>query len=106
MPLEQERGALLRQESKGFTGYPLSRAGRKTRAEKFFGATAIKNVLGRCLPRGLAKQVSESAILEYRVERNRTPERVRTRAREAVRRCPAQSERRRALSRERFLPRE
>lgn len=39
-----------RQESKGNSGYPLSRVGRISRVEKFYCATAQENVLDRFLP--------------------------------------------------------
>lgn len=34
----------------GIAGYPLSKAGRNSRAEKFLASTEARNVLGQALP--------------------------------------------------------
>ena len=47
---ERESGGLSRTELQDFAGFPLSRAGRKIRAERLLRATASKNVLGHSCP--------------------------------------------------------
>ena len=52
-------------ESKASAGYPFNRTGRASRAEKFFGATATKNVLGRISLPLRRKNMSQYKVVVY-----------------------------------------